>query len=652
MKNFGLVVCLTLLSLFTSKAGLAQRFSPEMLVEQFRLAEQNVVLLENVDKIIPLKELEKWRIAYVPVGFETVELNGQPFNEGQTLQDQLATYTKIDIVEPPARASESEIDQWLAKLTSAHNLVILGIKNYTLAIKDPLPWKAHEGLIAKVCEKLPSIGVVVGRRPGADWPDLQKAKAILTMSHTGLFQQSIAAQIIFGGMGAEGKLPFYLSYFPQNTGITTQGGMRFSYVLPEMVGMDGKMLEDSIKAIVEEGIAAGAYPGAQVLVAKDGKIVYHETFGYHTYNNEQPVKKDDLYDFASITKVTGPLPALMKLYDEGKFKLDAPLKEYINIRKRSNKADLSFRQMLAHNARLRPYIPYWVGTLKSSARYPWQEGWNVQAVNDGNFRGHTFREDSTRNYNIRITDNLWLHRNYRKKMYKAIDRSPLLEKPGYVYSGLLFFMLPEMIEDLSGTDYETYIKQNFYYPLGAYTLTYNPMKQFPLSRIIPTENDTFFRHEQVWGSVHDEGAAMMAGVSGNAGLFGSTIDLAKLMQMYLNYGSYGGRQFVKEATMKEFTRCQYCEEGNRRGLGFDKKPEEYPEGGSYMAESASSLSFGHTGFTGTFTWADPENGLLILVMTNRVYPTRDRQGLAELSIRPRLHQVIYDSLNSGSQTDK
>lgn len=646
MKNFGLVVSLFFLSFTIQKPGVAQNFTPEMLIEQFRLAEQSVVLLENMDQIIPVKELEKRQIAYIPIGFETVDLNGRSFNEGQMLQDQLAAYTQIDVLPPPARLSEDELDHWLEELAKTHNLIILGIKNYTLTVNDPLPWGKYDALIDKVCTKVPAIGVVVGRRPGADWPKLQKAKAILTMSHTGLFQQSVAAQVIFGGLGTESKLPFPLAYFPQNTGYQTHGGMRFAFTLPEMAGMNGQLLKDSISAIVEEGIAAGAYPGAQVLVAKDGKVVYHETFGHHTYEQEQPVKKDDLYDFASVTKVTGPLPALMKLHSEGKFKLDAPLKEYIKIRSGSNKANLSFRQMLAHNARLRPYIPYWVGTLKSSARYPWQKGWNVQAVNDGKFRGRTFRTDSTRNYNIRITDNLWLHRKYRKKMYKAIDRSPLLEKPGYVYSGLLFFLLPDMISELTETDYETYLKEQIYHPLGAYTLTYNPHHQFPLSRMIPTENDTFFRHQQVLGTVHDEGAAMMAGVSGNAGLFGTTIDLAKLMQMYMNYGSYGGRQFIKESTLKEFTRCQYCDEDNRRGLGFDKPPLEYPEGGSYMAESAGPLSFGHSGFTGTFTWADPEHGLLLVFMSNRVYPTRDRRGLYELGIRPRLHQVLYDSMLS------
>lgn len=644
MNSYRKFNCLIIFCILSSATLWSQNFSPDILVDQFRLAERNVVLLENLDKTIPLQDLENLRIAYLPIGFDTLEVQGRPFVEGRELKERLASYTRITTITPPEMLSDSGNREWIAKLRKDFNLIILGIKNYTLTVSEPTPWKDHDALIKAICEQIPTIGIVVGRRQSGPWPDLNGAKAILTMSHTGLFQQSIAAQIVFGGMGANGELPFTLAYFPPGTGSTTIKNQRFAFTFPEMAGMNGQLLQDSIQAIIQEGIREGAYPGAQVLVAKDGQVVYHETFGTHTYEGKEAVRKEDLYDFASITKVTGPLPALMRLHGEGKFNLDAKLRDYIKIRKRSNKADLSFRQMLAHNARLRPYIPYWIGTLKSSARYPWEDGWNVNAINDGKFRSRTFRTDSSGKYDIRITDNLWLHRKYRKKMFKAIDRSPLLEKPGYVYSGLLFFMLPDMIADITGSDYETYLKKNIYHPIGAYTLTYNPMRYFPKDRMVPTERDTFFRHMQVQGTVHDEGAAMMDGVSGNAGLFGTTLDLAKLMQLYMNYGSFGGEQIIAKSTLKEFTRCQYCEEDNRRGLGFDKPPVEYPEEGSYMARSASPKSFGHSGFTGTFTWADPENGLLLVFMSNRVYPTRDRRNLYELNIRSRLHQILYDSI--------
>ncbi|MCB0587575.1 MAG: serine hydrolase, partial [Phaeodactylibacter sp.] len=460
------------------------------------------------------------------------------------------------------------------------------------------------------------------------------------------YASAVSAQIIFGGLGAKGRLAGSLpgTGFSRGDGLDSEGGLRLSYTPPGYAGMDAQLLEDSIKAIVEEGIRKGAFPGAQVLVAKDGNVVYHKAFGYHTYDSLQAVATTDIYDLASVTKVSSALAALMRLHGQGKFDLDAPLERYFTAFRSSNKNQISYRSMLAHNARLRPWIPYWKGTLRGNARYPWRKRWDDSRINDYRFRWCTFRTDSSRRYPIYVTDSLWLHRNYKKKIYKAIRKSPLNKEPGYVYSGLLFYLLPEIVENLTGEDYERYLKETFYHPLGAYTITYNPLRFFPLQRIVPTERDTFFRMVQIHGRVHDEGAAMMAGVSSNAGLFASANDLAKLMSMYLNYGSYGGEQFIAESTVREFTRCQYCEEGNRRGLGFDKPMIEYDPEKSSVAEAASPDSFGHSGYTGTFTWADPENGLLYVFMSNRVYPTRNNPKIYELNIRPRIHKVLYEAI--------
>jgi CubicO group peptidase (beta-lactamase class C family) len=224
-----------------------------------------------------------------------------------------------------------------------------------------------------------------------------------------------------------------------------------------------------------------------------------------------------------------------------------------------------------------------------------------------------------------------------------IRKSPLLEKEGYVYSGLSFYLYPDIIEQLTGQEYESYLKQNIYKPLGASTITYNPMRFYARDRMIPTEIDTFFRKTPLVGVVHDEGAAMMRGVSSNAGLFGTTLDLAKIMQMYLWKGQYGGEQYISKQTVDLFTSCHYCNEGNRRGLAFDKPVLEDKANGS-TAIDASYQSFGHSGYTGTFAWADPETGILFLFMSNRVYPTRDNPKLYQLNIRPAMHQVIYDAI--------
>ena len=231
-------------------------------------------------------------------------------------------------------------------------------------------------------------------------------------------------------------------------------------------------------------------------------------------------------------------------------------------------------------------------------------------------------------------------------MFRAILKAPVSEEKKYKYSGLAFYLFPEMIENISGEKYESYLNENFYKPLEAKTLTFNPLNKFPIHQIIPTELDTFFRMQQIHGTVHDEGAAMMGGVSSNAGLFGSAEDLAKLMQMYLNGGEYNGIRFIDSFSIREFTRYQFPENNNRRGLGFDKPLLEYDEQKSSVARDASPQSYGHSGYTGTMVWVDPKEDLIFIFLSNRVYPTRNNRKLYEMNIRPKIHQVIYDAIKN------
>jgi CubicO group peptidase (beta-lactamase class C family) len=393
---------------------------------------------------------------------------------------------------------------------------------------------------------------------------------------------------------------------------------------------DFSLLEKNIDSIVQEGIDSQAYPGAQVLVAQEGKIILFKTYGHHTFERKTPVNKGDLYDLASISKVTTGLPILMKLYGEGKFNLDAPLKNYFPKFKNSNKGELIIGEILAHQSQLQPYIVYWAKTIKEN----------------GKFKSRTFKNKYSNRFPIYITDNLFLHKKYKKRIYKYIKKSPLEEIKEYKYSGLFFLLLPEIISDLTGEDFETYLYKNIYQPIGATNLTYNPLNKYSLAQIVPTERDTFFRKKQIHGTVHDEAAAMLGGVSCNAGLFGNAEDLFKLFQLYLNNGKYRDEEIIPQKAVKEFTRCQFCESGNRRGLGFDKPPLEFVEGESYVAKDASPDSFGHSGFTGTFVWADPKNSTVVVFLSNRVYPTRENRKLYTMNIRPRLHQAVYDCFTS------
>jgi len=405
-------------------------------------------------------------------------------------------------------------------------------------------------------------------------------------------------------------------------------------------------LADSIRSILEEGIEAGAFPGAQVLALHKGEVLVHVTAGYHTYGEQRPVRKDDVYDLASVTKTSSGLLYLMQRYDQGRLKLDGPLGDEFPVWRGTDKGEVPLRSALAHRGGLLPWVPYWLGTLKGNGRYPWRKRWDATRTNDYRFRAGTLRRDSTGKYPLRIMDDLWMHENFREKnIYRAIRKSPLKPEGNYAYSGLLFYLLPDLVERQTGQDYRTYLRQQFYDPLGAKTLGYRPLDRgIPLQRIIPTEIDTFFRMDTLHGVVHDEGAALMEGISGNAGLFSTAEDLAKLYQMLLNGGIYEGKRYFKESTLAEFTRYQYAEEGNRRGLGFDKPLLVYDEKASSVAEAASPASFGHSGYTGTLVWADPAADLLYIFLSNRVHPSRNRRAIYTLGIRPRVQALLYEAL--------
>lgn len=405
-------------------------------------------------------------------------------------------------------------------------------------------------------------------------------------------------------------------------------------------------LADSIRAVLEEGIAAGAFPGAQVYALHKGEVLAHVTAGYHTYARERAVRPDDVYDLASITKTSSGLLWLMRMYDLGLLDLDVTLGEMFPVFSGTDKATLTLRSALSHRAGLLPWVPYWQGTLRGNGRYPWSKRRGAGRTNDYRFRPRTIRRDSSRRYPIRLTDDLWLHRKFRERhIERAIRKSPVKAEGTYAYSGLLFYLLPDLITRQTGEDYRAFLRREFYDPLGAATLGYRPLDRgIPLGRIVPTEVDTFFRMTTLHGVVHDEGAAMMDGVSGNAGLFSTAEDLGKLYRMLLDGGEYNGRRYFKSSTIDTFTNRHYAAEGNRRGLGFDKPLIDYDENLSSVAEAASQASFGHSGYTGTLVWADPEHDLLYIFLSNRVHPSRNRRAIYTLSIRPRIQAMLYEAI--------
>ncbi len=405
---------------------------------------------------------------------------------------------------------------------------------------------------------------------------------------------------------------------------------------PEEVGINGAVLNTEIERIITQAIDSMAFPGAQILLAKGGVIFYQGAFGYHTYDSLRKVQDSDLYDLASVTKVTATTLAFMKLYNDGLFDLDQTFGYYFPKVAKGGKRDLTMREILAHQSGLKAWIPYWSESQRKNGKWRWR----------------TLSNDSSRRFPDRLkgTD-LFLHKDFKeKKIFKMIKRSKLSDDKKYVYSGLVFYLFPELVQRISGKPFDQYLNDMFYGPMGAQTLGFEPTDRFSLESIVPTENDTFFRKTQLHGVVHDEGAAMMQGVSGNAGLFSNAQDLAKVYQMLLNEGQYGAKRYLKPQTVQEFTRVQYPENDNRRGLGFDKPLLEYNARVSSVARGATPSSYGHTGYTGTLVWADPDSDLLFIFLSNRVYPTRNNGKIYDLNVRPNIHNLVYELLRIGGGT--
>ncbi len=423
--------------------------------------------------------------------------------------------------------------------------------------------------------------------------------------------------------------PFFVFQKQTVRGVNRAGdGLRSGR--PEVFEIDAKKLNDGIDRIMQQAIDSMAFPGGQVLIAKQGLVIYHKAFGYHTYDKMIPVDTTDLYDLASVTKTTASTLALMKLYDMGLFDPDKTMGEYFPDVAKGKKKNLVMRDVLAHQAGLRAWIPFWSESQKRNGKY----------------RNKTISSDSSANYPYRISEaGLFMHKDFiQKKIYKMIRKSKVSKDKRYVYSGLTFYLIPELVRRLTGKSFDQFLYDEFYIPMGATTLRFNAGRLFDLDRIVPTEVDTFFRMQTLHGVVHDEGAAMMLGVSGNAGLFSRAGDVAKVYQMLLNGGQFEGNTYLKESTIQEFTDCQFCEVGNRRGLGFDKPLVEYNARLSSVAKGASEASFGHSGYTGTLVWADPDNDLLFVFLSNRVYPTRNNSKIYQLNVRPDIHNLVYELL--------
>ncbi|MFD2513570.1 glycoside hydrolase family 3 N-terminal domain-containing protein [Pontibacter locisalis] len=584
-----------------------------------QLMEGSVTLLRNKKNILPIQTLDTMRIAALAIGTD----------KETDFQRGLARYTNVDTYYLTPSASLADL-QKLKEQLAKYNLVIAGVHRLNLkAGSSNFGITSEMNLFLKdLIRTKPTIISVFGNVYSlANLESVDKASAVITAYQETALAQDVVSQIIFGGIGAKGKLPVTVSNaFRIGDGLTTQGNLRLAYTSPEAVGLKTKDLA-GIDSLVALAIREKATPGAQVLVAKDGKVIYQKSYGYHTYDNQVAVKNTDLYDLASVTKISTSLAALMKLKGEGRFDVDHTLGSYLPMMQGSNKENLKYRDILTHQAGLKAWIPFWKETVKKNGKFKWA----------------TFKTDSSARFPIKVADSLYIHRKYAAKIYKQIAESPLNEKPGYVYSDLSFILAPKVVENITGQEFESYLKENIYKPIGATSLTFNPYRYYASSQVVPTEYEPHFRSQLLHTTVHDEGAAMLGGVSGHAGLFGNANDVAKLMQLYLNDGTYANRTYIAGNTVSAFSKCQFCDQGNYRALGFDR-PAKPGAQNSNAAPSAPSISFGHSGFTGTYTWIDPINKLVYVFLSNRVNPTRENPKLSKLNTRTNVLQVVYDAI--------
>ncbi len=598
--------------------------SPQFEITNRKLIKGSFTALQNFG-ILPVQGLDTLRIASVVLGSSEIS----PF------QKMLEKYTSIDHFVLSKNAAAQDWTNIRIKLKN-YNLIILGIQGINIYPSSKYgTTELQRQAVSEITQSTNTVTVFFGNAYALKhFENIYYSKGLIVAYQNTDLVQELAAQMIFGAFDANGKLPVNVDeWFKLNDGFEIKANKSLGYSIPEEEGISSKTLNRKIDSLAYLGLNEKAYPGCQVLVARNGNVILHKTYGYHTYDKKLKVLETDLYDWASITKVSGPLPAIMKLVDEKKLDVERPLSDYWTDFKNSNKEGIKLSEYLTHQSGIPSGLPLW------------QMGSNKKGELDPNI----FKHESIDGYRMRVSENLYLKDNFNKLIYDAIRDCNVGNKK-YVYSDLSFLIYPQLITNITGVNYEDYVKTNFFKPLGAKTLTYNPYLHYSLNQIIPTETDNLFRKQNIIGFVHDESAAMLGGISGNAGLFGSATDLAKIFQMYLQKGYYGGKRYISEETMNLFIKPRFPENNNRRALGFDKPlldNKTRSEKDAYPAKGVSSSSFGHSGFTGTFVWTDPETGLLYIFMSNRVYPTRENGKIFDLNIRSGMLQSIVECINTG-----
>lgn len=575
----------------------------------YKLYENAITILKNEKKILPIKNLDQ-KIAYVKLGDDV----------NSTFVTTLKKYTEVTEI------SNTNIDSLNTELKK-YNTVIIGFhklnktwekQNFT---ETELLWlqkiAEHNKVILDIFTKPYSL------LPITTFDDIE---GLVVSYQNSDISQVVSAELLFGAIEAKGKLPVSInSSFHINEGLSTKKLNRLGFTTPENEGMNPLILS-KIDAIAQKAIDGKMTPGMQVLVARKGNVIFQKSYGYHTYDNTTKVSNSDLYDVASISKMISTLPNVMQLYDQNKVNLDTKLKKMVPLFSKTNKENINFKDLLTHYAGLQAWIPFYKTTLDTENK-PLEKYYHKIA-------------DSQ--FSTKVADGLFIRNDYHDTIMKIIANSPLSIKREYKYSDFTFIILKEYLERKTKKKLEVLSQKNFYSSLGMNNTLYNPLEKFDKNGIAPTEVDNYFRHQVVQGYVHDMAAAMEGGIAGHAGIFSNAMDVAKMMQLFLQKGNYGNKQYFSEKTFDAFNTSYYSSEGVHRGLGFDKR---IGKDGSTCA-CVSESSFGHTGFTGNIAWVDPETEIVYVFLSNRTYPevSGDGNKLSKEKIREDIQQIIQEAI--------
>lgn len=546
------------------------------------------------------------------------------------LTEQLEKHANLTYMNIPNNPGQWDIERFVKNIQrERHDMAILAI--YGMSNKASNRYGISNNL-SEFCDivskQLPTVLILFGNPYGLDYfENVRQFAAVVVAYEENSYTEISVGKALTGVNKFIGMLPVSSGTFRAGSGINQMQRPLLVDVGNEHLNNIQKRFLDSIDILVERAIQEKAFPGCQILLAYDGKVFYHKAFGYHTYDKTQKVELSHLYDLASLTKILATTAAVMKLFEQGKIGLSDSLGLYLPWVRGTPVSKITIREILAHQSGFDSWIPFYLSTITSDS-----------------LRKIYYRNVADNQYIIQVAAGMWLRSDYRDSIFQKILYHPLKSKR-YRYSDLGFLLLKEVIETVSGLPFPVFLDDYFYQPLQLYRLTFHPLQWYPLNQIVPTENDTVFRKQLVHGYVHDPATAMLGGCSGSAGLFGNAWCVASMMQVFLNYGKTVEGRLFDSLTVVQFTSRQFP--GNRRGLGFDKPAQQASRGNT--SHLASPLSFGHTGFTGTFAWADPQHKLVVVFLSNRIYPDAQNRRINSMQIREKVQYYAYRAIGVNGQ---